>query len=99
MVLRESILATDPELRARVTGHLAPWTDALVRSVATRLRTDPTADIRPSLLVLSSVAAFHAAQRVWLADDAADLVSLFEEGADLVAGGLEAVDTLVSRRR
>jgi len=99
LVLRESILATDPELRARVTGQLAPWTDALIRSVATRLRTDPNADIRPSLLVLATVAAFHAAQRVWLAEEGADLVSLFEEGADLVAGGLDAVDPVVSRRR
>jgi AcrR family transcriptional regulator len=99
LVLRESILATDPELRARVTGQLAPWTDALIRSVATRLRTDPNADVRPSLLVLATVAAFHAAQRVWLADEGADLVALFEEGADLVAGGLDAVDPVVSRRR
>ncbi len=99
LALRESILAADPDLRARVTGQLAPWTEPLIRSVATRLRTDPAADVRPSLLVLAAVAAYHAAMRVWLADDGADLAALFEAGADLLAQGLEGVDTLVERRR
>jgi AcrR family transcriptional regulator len=98
MVLREEILAADPELRARVTGQLAPWTDLLIRSVAARLRADPAVDIRPALLVLASVAAFHAALRVWIADDTADLAALFDEGATLVADGLGAVDDLVAHR-
>jgi AcrR family transcriptional regulator len=99
LVLREQILTADAELRARVTGQLAPWTDLLIRSVAARLRTDPAVDIRPALLVLASVAAFHAAMRVWIADDTADLAALFDEGATLVADGLGAVDDLAAPRR
>jgi hypothetical protein len=78
---------------------MAPWTEPLIHSVATRLRTDPAADVRPSLLVLSMVAAFHAARRVWLADETADLATHFLAGADLLAEGLEGVDTLAAPRR
>ncbi len=99
LVLRERILDADDDLRARVAGQMAPWTEPLIHSVATRLRTDPATDVRPSLLVLSMVAAFHAARRVWLADETADLATRFHEGADLLARGLEGVDPLVPARR
>jgi AcrR family transcriptional regulator len=97
LVRREAVRAADPVLRARVNGQVAPWNELLIRSVATRLRVDPAVDIRPSLLVLASVAAFHAAMRVWVADDGADLVGLYEAGAALLADGLASADDLVTR--
>ncbi|MEV4138647.1 TetR family transcriptional regulator [Dactylosporangium sp. NPDC049742] len=65
------IMVTTPPLLARYLERQVGWRATLSTELATRLRTDPTTDPRPAVLVAVAFAAFDTALIRWVAQDPA----------------------------
>jgi AcrR family transcriptional regulator len=90
---RARIMSDAPSLRARSLESQTRFEQALARSVASRLGTDPT-DLCVRIIAATSVAALRVAVEVWLAHDADQPLSRYlGEALQLIDRGLHTAVT------
>jgi AcrR family transcriptional regulator len=77
-----------PELHARMTGYQHELVEPLVQMAALRMAVDPTADIRPRLMVHALITAATVAWLAWIADLDTDGFIVFDQALDVLESGM-----------
>jgi hypothetical protein len=83
--------AVEPALAAYAARKQAEHIDRFTALLAERLRVDPVRDMRPRLVVSTSMAAATAAWSAWLAQPRSDLLALVTLAHDLLDEGLTTI--------
>lgn len=87
---RLRLVNREPALAAHAARRQAKHIDRFTQLLAERMDVDPVRDMRPRLVVSTSMAAVTAAWSAWLAQPKSDLVALVTHAHDLLDQGLAA---------
>lgn len=87
---RLRVVNREPALTAYAARRQAEHVQRFSTLLADRMGVDPTRDMRPRLVVSTSMAAVTAAWSAWLAQPRGDLIALVEQAHDLLDRGLKA---------
>jgi AcrR family transcriptional regulator len=86
---RAEVMATYPQLKARLVAAFEPIEQVMVEVIAGRCGQDPERELYPSLLCASALSAARVATRRWLDDGCRrPLSSFIDEAFDLLEQGL-----------
>jgi AcrR family transcriptional regulator len=92
MIMRRLRLVNrEPALAAYAARKQAEHIDRLTALLAERMGVDPVRDMRPRLVVSTSMAAVTAAWSAWLAQPRSDLLALVTRAHDLLDEGLTTI--------
>jgi AcrR family transcriptional regulator len=88
VMMHREVARRHPGLHGMMTAHHHALAEPIVEMTALRMSVDPSADLRPRLMVHAMLAAAMVTWLAWLADDELDSVAAFERVLDVLENGM-----------